>query len=62
MIILIRQEVGGEIVQIKTTEACMISGSLEVRVGGVQSWIGTLTPVRDAVCWKGNKMVVHWGL
>ena len=31
-------------------------------MGGNPEELGTLAPVHDVICWKGNREVIHWGL
>ena len=37
-----------------------VSAFLEERFGGKKVHIGTFHPIRDIVCWKGNRTVLHW--
>ena len=62
LIILMREEVGGKRVKLKTTSSRAISGSLEVRAVEAQAHLGNLSPVRDLVCCQGKRTVIHWGI
>ena len=58
LILLMRQEVGGKRVHMKTNAAHAISGSLKVTVRGLQAQLGTLDQVRYTVCYQINRIVV----
>ena len=61
IILMMRMEKNLTPIKLKNWESWTVSGCLEARVGGKYIHLGTPTPIRDRVCWKGKVTVVHWG-